>query len=212
MRPKVLSFDIFGTVVDWRRGLLAALGRQGVMVPEAAFDDVIDAQAAAEGGSYSTYAEITARSLEGELGLSPQAAAEIAAGIGGWPVYADSPAALRQLMGVARCVAMTNSDRAHREPVEQQLGGPLTAWVCAEELRLYKPDARFWQRTSERLGEPLSPAWWHVSAYADYDLEAARRLGVTTVFVARPHARPGAADHRVNDLGELAELVAGTLA
>jgi FMN phosphatase YigB (HAD superfamily) len=47
MRPKVLTFDIFGTVVDWRRGLLAALGRQGLMLPDPAFDDVIDAQAAA---------------------------------------------------------------------------------------------------------------------------------------------------------------------
>ena len=209
MRPKVLSFDIFGTVVDWRRGLLAALGRQGVMVPEAAFDDIIDAQAEAESAAYSTYAEITAHSLEKELGLSPQAAAEIAAGIGGWPVYPDSPAALRRLMGAARCVAMTNSDRAHREPIERQLGGPLSAWICAEELQLYKPDERFWQRTAERLQEPLSPAWWHVSAYADYDLEAARRLGITTVFVSRPHARPGAADHRVADLEGLAELVAG---
>jgi 2-haloalkanoic acid dehalogenase type II len=210
MRPKVLSFDIFGTVVDWRRGLLTALGRQGVMMPEAAFDDVIDAQAEAESGSYWTYAEIAAHSLEGELGLSPQAAAEIAAGIGDWPVYPDSPAALRQLMGAARCVAMTNSDRAHREPIERQLGGPLSAWVCAEDLRLYKPDPRFWQQTSERLGEPLSPAWWHVSGYADYDLEAARRLGMTTVFVSRPHSRPGPADHHVTDLQALADLVAGT--
>ena len=255
MRPKILSFDIFGTVVDWRRGLLAALGRQGVMLPEAAFDDVIAVglakdpksrferasdlasvarhalrpagqrqadtiaastqaaheptrQAAAEGGPYATYAEITARSLETEIGLAPEAASEIAAGIGDWPVYADSPAALRRLLAMASCVAMTNSDRAHREPIQRQLGAPLSAWVCAEDLRLYKPDPRFWHRTSEVLAEPFSPAWWHVSGYADYDLDVARRLGLTTVFVARPHARPGAADHQVSDLAGLADLVA----
>jgi 2-haloalkanoic acid dehalogenase type II len=208
MRPKILSFDVFGTVVDWRRGLLAALGRQGVMLPEAAFDDVIDAQAAAESGPYATYAEITARSLETEIGLAPEAASEIAAAIGDWPVYADSPAALRRLLGMASCVAMTNSDRAHREPIQRQLGAPLSAWVCAEDLRLYKPDPRFWHRTSEVLEEPFSSAWWHVSGYADYDLDVARRLGLTTVFVARPHARPGAADHHVSDLAGLADLVA----
>ena len=54
----------------------------------------------------------------------------------------------------------------------------------------------------------ISPAWWHVSGYADYDLDVARRLGLTTVFVARPHARPGAADHQVSDLAGLADLVA----
>jgi 2-haloalkanoic acid dehalogenase type II len=209
MRPKVLTFDIFGTVVDWRRGLLAALGRQGLILPDPAFDDVIDAQAAAESGPYATYAEITARSLESELGLASEAAAEIAAGIGAWPVYADAPAGFQRLLATTPCVALTNSDRAHRAPVERQLGTALSAWVCAEDLRLYKPDARFWQRTAERLGEPLSASWWHVSAYADYDLAAARALGLGTVFVDRPHARPGAADRRVRDLAELAELVAG---
>jgi hypothetical protein len=50
------------------------------------------------------------------------------------------------------------------------------------------------------------PEWWHVSAYADHDLEVANRLGLTTVFVARPHARPGPASHSIADLGELATM------
>jgi 2-haloacid dehalogenase len=207
MAPRVLSFDIFGTVVDWRRGLLAALGRQGVKLPMAAFDDIIDAQGAAEARGYLSYRDITIGSLEQEVGLTREAAAEIAAGIGDWPVFADAPAGMRRLAGSVRRVATTNSDRGDRAAVERQLGGPLDAWVCAEDLRLYKPDERFWQRTAEILGEPLGPDWWHVSAYADYDLDTARRLGLTTVFVDRPHARPGAADHRVADLVELAQLV-----
>ena len=54
------------------------------------------------------------------------------------------------------------------------------------------------------------PAWWHVSAYADYDLVAARKLGLTCVFVGRPHARrgdPALADVVVADLAELAALL-----
>jgi 2-haloalkanoic acid dehalogenase type II len=210
MGPRLLSFDIFGTVVDWRRGLLAALGRQGVKLPAAAFDDIIDAQGAAESRGYRSYRDITIDSLEQELGLTAEAAAEIADGIGDWPVFADAAAGMRRLGSPpigARRVATTNSDRVHRAAVERQLGGPLDAWVCAEDLQLYKPDERFWRRTAEILGEPLGRDWWHVSAYADYDLDAARRLGLTTVFVARPHARPGAADHHVADLLELAQLL-----
>jgi 2-haloalkanoic acid dehalogenase type II len=215
MQPRLLSFDVFGTVVDWRRGLLAALGRQGIMVPEPAFDEIIDAQAlderAADGEGFRTYAEITARSLERELGLAPEAAAEIADGLGEWPIFSDSPAALERLVAAIPCVATTNSDRAHRAPVERRLGITWSAWICAEELRLYKPDERFFRRTAERLGETLSKSWWHVSAYADHDLDVARRLGLTTVFVDRPHARPGgpqAADHRVGNLLALADLLA----
>ena len=60
---------------------------------------------------------------------------------------------------------------------------------------------------ARRRGVNPGPHWWHVSAYADYDLETAGRLGLTRVFVARPHARPGLADHQVADLGQLAALV-----
>ena len=58
-----------------------------------------------------------------------------------------------------------------------------------------------------RLAVPPGPRWWHVSAYADYDGEVAASLGLTTVFVDRPHARPGPATHRVADLAGLAALV-----
>jgi FMN phosphatase YigB (HAD superfamily) len=102
---------------------------------------------------------------------------------------------------------MTNSDRAHGEQLQEQLGFPLTDWVCAEEVRVYKPSVAFWHAVAGRRGVTPGPHWWHVSAYADYDLQTAGRLGLTTVFVARPHARPGQADHQVADLGQLAALV-----
>lgn len=60
---------------------------------------------------------------------------------------------------------------------------------------------------SERLGVPPGPAWWHVSAYADYDLDPADMLGLTTFFVRRPHARPGRAENEVADLAGLADLL-----
>ena len=101
---------------------------------------------------------------------------------------------------------MTNSDAAHGRGVQRQLGYELSDWVCAEETRLYKPSVEFWRFVSERRRVPFNASWVHVSAYADYDLEVARGLGLTTVFVGRTHARPGAADHAVRDLAELARF------
>lgn len=71
----------------------------------------------------------------------------------------------------------------------------------------YKPDPRFWREVSARLGVGLGPDWWHVSAYADYDGQVASWLGLTTVFVSRPHARLGPATHQVTNLSELAVLL-----
>ena len=61
------------------------------------------------------------------------------------------------------------------------------------------------QTTAERMGVKPRREWWHVSAYADYDHETARSLGLSCVFVRRPHSRPGAADLAVADLAALAD-------
>ncbi len=207
-RPALLTFDIFGTVVDWRRGLEESLRAAGYSVAPGDFDRVVDLQAGLEAAAFRPYREITAESLVSALGVAPEAADRIGAAVGRWPLYPDSREALARLERVAPCVAMTNSDRAHGEQMQEQLGFRLSGWTSAEEVRLYKPDPRFWHAVAERRGIALSPAWWHVSAYADYDLDVAAGLGLTTVYVERPHARPGPATHAVRDLLELAALVA----
>jgi 2-haloacid dehalogenase len=207
--PELLTFDIFGTVLDWRTGLEAACEAAGRPLREGEFDRIVDAQGALEQGSFLDYSEITRRSLVEAIGLPDAAAAQIGANAGRWPLYADSSTGLRALMGIAPCAAMTNSDRVHGEQIQRQLGFRLDDWLCAEEVRAYKPDAVFWQVMGGRRGMNPSRRWWHVSAYADYDLAVANELGLTTVFVERPHARPGAASVSVRDLNELVARIRG---
>ena len=209
MHPRLLTFDVFGTVLDWWSGLERDCARAGRPLAPGDFDRIIDRQAELEGEPHHLYSEITRRSLVEVLGIDDTAAAGIGANVGRWPLYADSAEALRALMEVAPCAALTNSDRAHGEQVQEQLGFRLSDWLCAEESGLYKPDARVWHAMAARRGITPGPDWWHVSAYADYDLTVANRLGLTTVFVARPHARPGAATHSVSDLADLAAQLAG---
>jgi 2-haloacid dehalogenase len=207
VRPRLFTFDIFGTVLDWRRGLKEAAARAGHALDGATFDRVIDAQAALEAGPFLPYADIVAESLVRVLGMDEDAARVIGRGAGDWPLFPDSAAALARLRAIAPCAATTNSDAAHGKRVQRALGFDLDAWICAEEVRAYKPDPRVWRAASVRTGVEPGPGWWHVSAYADYDLATARALGLTCVFVARPHARPGPADVSVADLGELADRV-----
>jgi 2-haloalkanoic acid dehalogenase type II len=204
MTPTLLTFDVFGTLVDWRAGLRADLAPHGIDLTDREFEHVLAAQEVDETGPFLSYAEIAAESLTRALGVSARVADPIGRNVGKWPLYPDSAAALRRLLARARCVAMTNSDRVHGEQVQEQLGFKLTDWVSAEEVGVYKPAVAFWEKVAARLGVAPGPAWWHVSAYADYDLDTARGFGLTTVFVARPHARPGAADVAVRDLTELA--------
>jgi 2-haloacid dehalogenase len=196
MKPLLLTFDIFGTVVDWH----TALGERD-------FDRIVDTQGEIEQQRFRPYTEIVAESLIRVRRLDAVTAAGIAANVGKWPLFPDSRKALRRLRRVAPCAATTNSDRAHGEQVQAQLGFMLDGWICAEDVRAYKPDRRIWEAAARKMGRPFDRAWWHVSAYADYDLRTARELGLTAVFVQRPHSRSGAADVTVPDLAALADLV-----
>jgi len=204
--PRLITFDIFGTVLDWRSGLEQACAAAGRPLAQGEFDRIVDLQAELEHQQFQTYAEITRRSLVRAIGLDDGQAAEIGRAVGRWPLYADSRDALRALMRITRCAAMTNSDRDHGEQVQEQLGFRLNDWLCAEEARVYKPDAAFWDVMARRTGIEPGPEWWHASAYADYDLATAKSLGLTSVFVKRPHARPGDAKYSVENLSQLADL------
>jgi 2-haloalkanoic acid dehalogenase type II len=204
VKPALLTFDLFGTVVDWRTGLQQALGAPFV---DATFERVIDAQAEDEQASFRPYAEIVARSLTRVLGLDPESASRIGERAGEWPVFPDARAAFARLLQTAPCGATTNSDLAHRPAIEKQLGAALDPWICAGEVGAYKPDPRIWDAARAATGVPFGPSWWHVSAYADYDLATARRLGLTCVLIRRPHHRAGTpdlVDLAFGDLGELA--------
>jgi len=203
MSIALLTFDIFGTVLDWRSGLSCLTGDQ--------FERAIDTQAELEQGSWRSYTEIITQSLLGVAPIDAVTAAGLGAEAGNWPLFADSTKALSYLRRKAPCAAITNSDKAHGEQVQAQLGFRLDGWICAEETRVYKPDPKMWEVASKRMGVPFSRDWWHVSAYADYDHATARSLGLTCVLVKRPHSRAGPANLVVSDLAELSEKLRGAV-
>jgi len=204
--PRLFTFDVFGTIVDWRAGLRKAL--ESRPFSDADFDRVIDVQGELEQGPFRRYSAIVADSLVRVFSLPRAEGDRIGAQAGTWPLYPDSADALRRLARIAPCAATTNSDRAHGEDVQRALGHRLDGWICAEDVRAYKPDRRVWDVAKERMAVPYGRDWWHVSAYADYDLRTATELGLTRVLVQRPHCRPGEADHAVPDLAALADLAA----
>src|SRR4051812_20636741 len=101
--PRLLTFHIFGTVIDWRRGLRESLRRHGVELRDEAFDRVIDAQATLEQGPFRPYASIVASSLIRALGVPPTTARGIGAEAGTWPLYPDAREALRRMRRGAPC-------------------------------------------------------------------------------------------------------------
>src|SRR5262245_66629948 len=88
--PRLITFDIFGTVLDWRSGLERACAAAGRPLVAGEFDRIVDLQAEIEHQQFLTYTEITRRSLVRAIGLEDERAAEVAKEVGRWPLEAYS--------------------------------------------------------------------------------------------------------------------------
>ncbi len=213
-----ITFDCFGTLVDWRRGTreaLTALPALAPWIPE--LDAVISAREEAEQeiqrGRFLPYREVLIRSLtEGcrRLGFHlPLAQAErFADSQGDWPVFADTPAALQRLARVAPLGLLSNCDAAPLAAcAAHHLRAPIALMVDAGRAGSYKPAPGHWRVALEELRVPPERVL-HVSAYGFYDLIPAHALGFALAFVARDAERAPAGlplDFAARDLADLAD-------
>lgn len=203
-RFEALTFDCYGTLIDWEAGLSEAfelvLRAHGI---EADTEDVLARyarhEAAAEAGPYLRYRDVLAVGLRGvgkELGFEPTAAE--AATFGGsvvdWPAFPDSAAALARLKTRYRLGIITNCDDDLFAASNARLGVVFDWAVTAQQVGSYKPAEANFRALFERLGADGVPREriLHVAQSLYHDHEPAKRLGMTTVWIDRRHDRPGA--------------------
>jgi len=199
-RFEALTFDCYGTLIDWETGILAALrrvvGARGIDRPD---DELLEAYAAieapAEAGPYRTYREILAAGVRGVaagLGIEPDAAevAAFAGSVGDWPAFPDSSAALERLHHDFRLGVITNCDDDLFASSAARLGIDFDWVVTAQQAGSYKPDERNFELAFERIGLPRERIL-HVAQSLYHDHVTAKRLGLSTVWIDRRHGRPG---------------------
>ena len=195
-----LTFDCYGTLIDWEAGLTAAfepvLDAHGIShEPEDVLARYARHEAAAEGGPYMTYADILAAALRGvgvELGFEPTAAevARFSRSVEDWPAFADSPAALGRLKERFRLGVLTNCDDDLFAASNRRLAVEFDWVVTAQRVGSYKPDERNFRVMLDRVGLPPDRIV-HVAQSLFHDHAPAKRLGLTTVWIDRRHDRPG---------------------
>jgi 2-haloacid dehalogenase len=227
-RFEALSFDCYGTLIDWETGILAALRPvleshgAGVKEDDALLEAFGRHETAIESGGYLPYREVldgVLRRLGDELGFSPtdEEASAFAASVGDWPPFADSPAALRALGERFGLAVITNCDDDLFARSAERLGVEFDWVVTAERARAYKPSHRNFELAFETIGLPTERIL-HVAQSLFHDHVPAKQLGLATVWVDRRQGRAGAGatppaaaepDLRVPDMATLAELAAG---
>jgi 2-haloacid dehalogenase len=199
-RYEYLTFDCYGTLIDWERGILTALHpllqRHGVTISD---DELLerygDLEAAAEHGEYRPYREILALVVDGlakHYGFTPAPGEResLAASVGEWPPFADTVEGLRALASRHKLVILSNIDDELFALSAKRLQVPFAAVITAQQVGSYKPNHGHFRVALERLGVPQERIL-HVAQSLFHDIVPAKEMGFTTVWVNRRHDRPG---------------------
>ena len=201
---RLLSFDCYGTLVDWETGLLAQLrpwvSRNGLVLSD---DDLLAAFATAEATTEAEfpslpYTEVLRRvhrriAERFERTSSEADAAAFAHSVGDWPMFPDTVAALQDLRARHKLVILSNTDHASFARTQEKLGVEFDALVLAEDVGAYKPDRRMFDAmlvTAARFD--IAPhEILHVAESLYHDHVPAKALGLATAWIHRRHGREG---------------------
>jgi 2-haloacid dehalogenase len=199
-RFEALTFDCYGTLIDWETGILAGirpvLDARGVSATD---DEVLAefaaAEATLEAGPYLRYREILGRCLRevaADHAVAPDLAdvAAFADSVGEWPAFPDSIEALRRLQQRFRLGVITNCDDDLFARSAARLQTDFDWVVTAQMARGYKPNPHNFEVAFERIGLPRERIL-HVAQSLFHDHVPAKKLGLTTVWIDRRAGRPG---------------------
>ena len=195
-----LTFDCYGTLIDWERGLLAVLQplchAHGVTATD---DELLEAyarhEAALEAGPWRPYRQVLEDALRGlaaEHGFEPGAeeVAALPASVGDWPAFPDATEALTRLRERFRLGVITNCDDDLFARSRQRLGVRFDWVITAAQARSYKPSLRNFELALETMALPRERIL-HVAQSLFHDHVPAKRLGLATAWIDRRHDRPG---------------------
>jgi 2-haloacid dehalogenase len=203
-RFKALSFDCYGTLIDWEAGIAAVLApwarEQGLDAgDEALLLAYGDHEAAVERDEPSAlYPDVIAtafRRMGRSLGapVTDAWAQRLGESVPDWPAFPDSADALARLRRHYRLIVLSNVHRAGFAGSNRQLRGDFAAVITAEDVGAYKPAENHFRALDAALpglgierGELL-----HVAQSLFHDHVPAKREGLPSVWINRRHDRPG---------------------
>lgn len=222
-----VTFDVYGTLIDWETGLLAALRplRERSRVPD---EELLETYGVVEfeieqenpGLAYSQLLEKVHAGLCDRFGVDEDEveAAKLGASVGDWPAFPDSVEALRYLKQNFKLVILSNVDRLSFAGSNRRLGVEFDYIFTAEDIGSYKPDRRNFEYLVTKLGENGigKDKLLHTAQSLFHDHVPANRMGIASAWIDRRHEKIGGGatvlpdpmphyDFRFTSLGELAD-------
>lgn len=223
---KAITFDCYGTLIDWERGILDQLrpwldrnGRRD-LADATVVETYGRLEAACEAETPTALypaiiEEVHARlARHWELTPDPAAARAFGQSVGDWPAFADTADALQYLKQFFRLVILSNVDRASFARSNQKLGVTFDLVLTAEDIGSYKPSQRNFEVALERLDRSFGigkGALLHAACSVFHDIVPASAMGITTAWINRRNdigalGQTARADYEVADMAGLVAL------
>jgi putative hydrolase of the HAD superfamily len=201
---EALSFDCYGTLIDWETGIAAVLApwarEQGLRLSD---EDLLlpyaDSEATVEreapGALYPDVLAMAFRGTGEKLGapVSDAWARRLGDSVPDWPAFPDSAGALARLKEHYTLIIVSNVHRAGFAGSNRRLRGDFAAVITAEDVGAYKPAANHFRALDAALaglgvdrGRLL-----HVAQSLFHDHVPAKREGLPSAWINRRHDRPG---------------------
>ena len=199
-RFEALTFDCYGTLIDWETGIIAGL--RAVLEPQGvrpSDDELLEAYAAEEAtiedGPYLRYRDVLGgalRAVAAGFGAEPrdEEVERFGGSVADWPAFPDSADALARLRERFRLGVITNCDDDLFAASNLRLGVEFDWIVTAQQVGSYKPNPRNFEVALDRLGLARERVL-HVAQSLFHDHVPARRLGLSSIWIDRRHDRPG---------------------
>jgi putative hydrolase of the HAD superfamily len=199
-----LTFDVVGTLIDFETGIIAwfrsILASRGVEKTDgeilSLFGDCEDRfQRRAPDQPFTSMLPLIYRDMAGrwEIDARESEAREFRESIRSWPAFPDSEAALSELAGHYRLVAVTNADQWALDHMSAKVGHPFDERITCEEVGVNKPSPRVFEYVLEKLtSRGISKSDILHTAQSQYhDIAAAKKFGFSTMWIERRHGKTG---------------------
>ncbi len=201
---KALSFDCYGTLIDWEAGITAVLApwarEQGLRLTD---EDLLLAYADSEAtveretpaALYPTILATAFGRTGDRLGrsVSDEWAQRLGNSVPFWPAFPDSADALARLAKHFRLIILSNVHRDGFAGSNQRLQGDFAAVITAQDVGAYKPAENHFRALDTALSElgVDRSGLLHVAQSLFHDHVPAKREGLLSVWINRRHDRPG---------------------
>ncbi len=188
---KTLSFDCYGTLIDWERGILDYLQPLLASYDVHVIDEwvleyfaALEPRFQAEGGSYRTVLSRIIDQFGRRLGFvaSAEEQAAFGASVERWQPFPDTVAALSDLSTDFQLVALSNIDDELFKFSAEVMQRPFTTIITAEQVGAYKPDSRMFKALLAEVSGPVL----HVAQSRFHDIVPAAAHNLDTVWINRP--------------------------